>query len=422
MSEKSNGSGVGPLKRVSSRKIVKGVKHLGQVPFQFKFDLAVEYWERGTYDGDVVVVWERGKEVSSTRMVRASSKETRVTIGETLSKEVTLFKAEIDDTNFLDKAYKVAVRKETAKGETVGKIHLNFAGYAGVPSGSRKIAANLSDGSMLVVRISSTFLTAGRKSKGTASGGSTGGSQYAESDAGSLDDQDFEDDFEDLLDQDDVLQKEEYPVTGSLVKEEEPPGSGSGMVDVSDPETKSSAIDSEMSKRESTRTRHSASSSKVSRRQSMDLGTNKGQLAKYEDLEKDNAILKRKLTEAQRRIKELSAQNSTLMEDLAAEQHFDRQGSTRSNSGGLASKGALQAIVQENKQLKEKLDEVTEVLEREPEVEEMVRELKEIKMTIAIAQLEKDQAQLEVMHLKREVAALQRQGALKQPGRLRLFW
>lgn len=55
----------------------------------------------------------------------------------------------------------------------VGKIRLNMAEYAGVPSQSRRVAAELSNGSTLIATITSTFLGMG-KSKG---GGSVAGSE-----------------------------------------------------------------------------------------------------------------------------------------------------------------------------------------------------------------------------------------------------
>eukprot|EP00170_Pyropia_yezoensis_P003106 contig_13099_g3113 len=145
--------------RKSSSKVLLGkarsVRNVGKAAAKFRFDLLPETVDRLAGVTDVVLSWERsGKADLATPPVRVDrTSRTAAFSGERLSQDITLFKK---GNGYGDKVYKFAIRVAGGGGgdsKVVGKIRLNMAEYAGVPSQSRRVAAELSNGSTLIATI-----------------------------------------------------------------------------------------------------------------------------------------------------------------------------------------------------------------------------------------------------------------------------
>lgn len=145
---------------------------MGKVPFKFKFDLLVETVEKLAASGDVVVVWERSNNKAEVTKPAKIDRTTRKAsfANERITTEITLFKTQPSERKFQDKVIKLAVKANTIDGKTLGKIHLNLADYAEVPSGSKRISAELTNGSTLIASIQCVFLSMGKTAPGKAGG------------------------------------------------------------------------------------------------------------------------------------------------------------------------------------------------------------------------------------------------------------
>jgi hypothetical protein len=162
------------MKRSSSKLITRAmsVRNMAKVPFKFKFELSIETVDKLAASGDIVVVWERNQKIESTKPAKIDKTTRKATFNnERISSEITLYKTSPSEKKFQDKVVKIAVRAGAEDGKTLGKIHLNLADYAEVPSGSKRIGAELSNGATLVASIQCTFLSMGKAfSKGEKKG------------------------------------------------------------------------------------------------------------------------------------------------------------------------------------------------------------------------------------------------------------
>lgn len=141
---------------------------MGKVPFKFKFDLLVETVERLVASGDIVVVWERSNNrIEATKPAKIDHTTRKAVFGkENITTEITLFKTQPSEKKFQDKTIKLAVRANGIDGKTLGKIHLNLADYAEVPSGSKRISAELTNGATIIASIQCVFISMGKASAG----------------------------------------------------------------------------------------------------------------------------------------------------------------------------------------------------------------------------------------------------------------
>jgi N-terminal C2 in EEIG1 and EHBP1 proteins len=182
------------MKRSSSKLITRArsMRNLAKVPFKFKFDLLIETVDKLAASGDICVVWERNQKVDGTKPAKIDRTTRKATFNnEKISSDITLFKTSPSERKFQDKVIKIAVRTGNLEGKTLGKIHINLADYAEVPSGSKRIAAELSSGATLVATIQCTFQSMGKAStKGDKKG------EGADLD-GDDDDDDDDDDYGD---------------------------------------------------------------------------------------------------------------------------------------------------------------------------------------------------------------------------------
>lgn len=174
---------VGRMRRSSSKLITRArsVRHVGKVPFKFSFDFLIETVDRIAASGEIVVVWEKSNtKLECTKPARIDRNTRKASFEkERISAEVTLFKTQPSDRKFQDKVVKLAVRSGGADGKTLAKIHLNLAEYAEVPSGSKRISAELTNGSILISTIQCQFLSMGKSTPakaGTRSDGAADGS------------------------------------------------------------------------------------------------------------------------------------------------------------------------------------------------------------------------------------------------------
>lgn len=138
---------------------------MGKLPFKFKFDFVVETVDKLSASGDVVVVWERSsKKVVATRAVKVDKTTRKADFkSDRIESELTLYKSTPSDKKFQDKVFKLAVRAGGAEGKTLGKIHLNLAEYVEVPSGTKRISAELTNGSTIIASIECQFMSMGKK-------------------------------------------------------------------------------------------------------------------------------------------------------------------------------------------------------------------------------------------------------------------
>lgn len=153
------------MKRSSSKLITRArsVRNMGKVPFKFKFDLIIETVDKIAASGAVVVMLDRGVKGECTQPANID-KSTRKAVfnKDKITAEITMFKSAPSDRRFQDKVVKVCVKLGAFDGKTLGKIHLNFAEYAEVPSGSKRISAELNNGAVLIASIVSTFHGVGK--------------------------------------------------------------------------------------------------------------------------------------------------------------------------------------------------------------------------------------------------------------------
>lgn len=143
----------------------RSVRNMGKVPFKFKFDFIVETVDKLAASGDVVVVWERGTSKSVTTKPARIDKTTRKANfdSDKIESELTLYKSHPSDKRFQDKVFKLAVRANGPEGKTLGKIHLNLAEYVEVPSGNKRISAELTNGSTIIACIQCQFISMGKQ-------------------------------------------------------------------------------------------------------------------------------------------------------------------------------------------------------------------------------------------------------------------
>jgi N-terminal C2 in EEIG1 and EHBP1 proteins len=181
------------MKRSSSKLITRArsMRNLTKVPFQFKFDLLIETVDKLAASGDICVVWERNQKVDGTKPAKIDRTTRKATFSnERISSDITLYKSSPSEKKFQDRVIKIAVRAGNLEGKTLGKIHLNLADYAEVPSGSKRISAELSNGATLVATIQCTFQSMGKASaKGDKKGD---GASEADGDEDEEDDGDEE--------------------------------------------------------------------------------------------------------------------------------------------------------------------------------------------------------------------------------------
>ncbi|KAA8493002.1 hypothetical protein FVE85_9274 [Porphyridium purpureum] len=235
----------------------RGVSHMSQVPSKFDFSVTVHRLEQmKSSKASLLVVMERRDKLESTPCKSGVTKNGTIEFEHTINMPMTLFQAKgnamspsrssglpsksnpggVDAAgaapgNFEEKLCKFAVRIGDPKGKSVGKIHINIADYARVPSGSKKVALMLNNGAKLICTIRSTFLSSGRKgplaalqngarsvaSSGTAYTRGSGGLGGADSSIAGDDFLDGLDDFDDMDDDFDDLNGGSLP-TAPVVK------------------------------------------------------------------------------------------------------------------------------------------------------------------------------------------------------------
>ncbi|KAI0562517.1 hypothetical protein FGB62_58g116 [Gracilaria domingensis] len=180
------------MRRSSSKLITRArsLRNVSKVPFKFKFDLLIETVDKLAAHGDVVVIWERSNnKVHATKAVKIDKNTRKASFNnEKIATDITLFKSQPSERRFQEKVVKLAVKQNNADGKTLGKIHLNLADYAEVPSGSKRISAELTNGAVLIATVQCQFLSMGKTIQ-TKPGKS-------ETNESSQDEEDLDDDME----------------------------------------------------------------------------------------------------------------------------------------------------------------------------------------------------------------------------------
>lgn len=432
------------MKRSSSKLLSKvgSVRNLNKLGFKFKIDLVIESVDKILSNSDVCLTWERGNKVISTNSVQVD-KNTRIAVFDNgrLAHEVTLFKRKKDPSNFDAKIYFLCLRNNNESGKVIGRIAINLSDHVRVNSVSKRIAAQLNNGSHVTLTFASCFLHEVKRGKGGSKGssGSTiddGLSMASADDLANL--QDFADleivDLEkenvDLpsqplpsapvpsrsipnratnrgppvsLSQPDIPSTSFDSVTPSQAPRQPASQSDEGSLIVRNPSGSSSGVSfrkgrSGDSKRPPRLGKYESGSrsgsdvgvtdcgSRLARsrnRSDTDVSTDgDGKIkSNFESVRRENHNLRRKNDDLQSRLSDLERQLDTLHD---------------------ADKGHIvDDLTAENKELKSYIDDLETKLYREPVYSDVVKELREAKMALAIFTLEKDELLQELRRLRR---------------------
>jgi len=360
MSRNGSFRNLGKAMSVNLKKPGAAVATAGQQPFQFRFDVTVQRVDKLVCDEPVYIGLFRDKKTYCTPQVTPDSGARSANFEDhPLVVEATLFR-KTNEEQFSEKVYKLALK--TVRGDrTIGKMHLDLAQYAQVPSGERKLGASLSNGAMAVLHMVCTMEGSGRKKKGL--GSTTSGmsavapSEYAGSSMGG-DDLD-QDNLDDLLDGDEGFAPDAgtKPTATRTLSDGEHETALRGLL--SSPRDK--AGDG----------RNAKSALPNGGRQKTVLG--KDRLAKrIAYLEKRNA--------------ELEEQNLSLMDTV---------------NNGMNGAAGNASFTAENERLRAKAKELGVLIASEPEMGDLVKELKEVKVALAMANFEKEGFLLEIMKLEK---------------------
>lgn len=153
----------GKIKRVANGSLlVKAGRNVGKMALTylvFSYEILVESVEYLVESGSVVVVFERGDTLLTTKPFKVVAG--RADVGETLCKEVTLYRrkdGKDQEGEFQDKLYKVALRLNHANGKTLGKMRVDLSQYADAEKEGRRLSFKLSNGASVVVTLSSQLV------------------------------------------------------------------------------------------------------------------------------------------------------------------------------------------------------------------------------------------------------------------------
>lgn len=376
------------MKRSSSKLIVKAgsVRHINKLAYKFKFELHVESVDKLLGSSDVVVTWERGSKVLSTSPARIDKSTRSASFGgQVLEQEITLFKRKKEGSAFEDKVYRLTCRQNSERGKVIGRIDVNFSEYVDIPSFSRRIAATLSNGGQVIMRVQSNFLgEAKRRKNGSLGSSSVGSSAFAADAAADLGEDPRERDL-DLVDLDisEDAAPMPQPVQVSRSRRNNARASPSSTApndpDV-DPYNLALANGAKKGPGKSSSANNSADRSerktpgklKASKNfQSTDEGSTRATPSRteFERLRRENRALRNKNDELGQRVEELAH---------------------KMNSGAFAN-GSLEELQSENDTLRRDIGDLKGRLAREPVYADVVRELREAKMALAILTMEKDE-------------------------------
>lgn len=397
------------MKRSSSKLISKAgsVRNINKLAYKFSFELHIESVDKMMGSNDVVVTWERGSKLLSTKPAKID-RSSRVAHfgGEVLAQEVTLFKKKKEGSKFEDKVFRLTVRQNSERGKLVGKIEIDFSEYVEIPSFSKRIGASVSSGGRIIMRVMSNYIGEAKprgSSRGTASVGSRDPESDGQSSAAPDEDERSEMDA-DLNDLDD-LDVDDAPVGAPpppqatpqpVVKKatsirgrarppnptaaDEPTANGRLRRKATVPSPKrdtwtTSAFESSSG---------SAANLRTTRRGDVDVGSTNAagpSRAEFEKLRRENRTLRRQNEDILQRKEEL-------------ERKIDEHGHDESAE-------SLEQLMVENTSLRRDVGDLEAKLAREPVYADVVRELREAKMALAILTLEKDELTQEVRKLRK---------------------
>lgn len=346
----------------------RSVRNATKLPFRFTFDLLIDTVDKIAITGPVVLVWERSvSKVISTKAVTVDRSSRKANFGnEQLTSEITLFKNSPQDKRFQDKVVKLAIKGGNSEGKTLGKIHLNLADHAELPSGSKKISAELNNGSVLIACVQCQFISMGNSP-------SAGASSNAFSSAGT----------------NATAGNKSSPRSKQTGKSLHAMNSGVGTSDMLDESDIEADIESLTSESENGTPASSGIKGRLSKlgRIGSKRGIGAGRKGRNSELGFTNVSLDGGGGNAAGggggadggAYEKLKRENKALKKQL---EELEKGG----GSGGSNTK-----LVEENKSLKREIDSLKDALKRDPEFHELVSQLKETKMALALLQMERDQ-------------------------------
>lgn len=399
------------MKRSSSKLISKAgsVRNINKAAFKFNYELQIESADKLMGSADVVVTWERGPKILSTKPAKID-KSTRVASfhGEPLSQEVTLFKKKKQGASFEPKIFKLTVRVNNERGKVIGKTDIDFSDHVEIPSYNKRVAANISSGGRIILRFISTYLGEA-KSRGTSRGTPSVGSRDPESDGQSSAPHEEGDrsseldvDLNDLDVDTDPVPPAPLPPTQSAIAKA-PSLRAGGRARATNPPVQQDDALPAGGGRSARRTSGQSQKEMSASRDNSDTGssgglgaimaarlggrgrgdgdvgaTNTGGVnrAELDKLRRENRALKRK------------------NEDLA-QRNADLERRVQDYGPG-ESVESVEQLLEENNELKREVGELEVKLAREPVYSDVVRELREAKMALAILSMEKDELVQEI--------------------------
>jgi N-terminal C2 in EEIG1 and EHBP1 proteins len=421
------------MKRSGSKLIAKAgsVKNIAKAGFRFSFELAIESVDNMLGSADVVCTWERGPKLLSTppRPVDKAKRVATFAGHPPLRQEVTIFKKKRTDATYEPKVFRLAVRTGSETGKVVGKIDLDFAEYTTLPSFSKRIAAPLSSGARLILRVSSTYNgEAESRRRKRKEGGDETSSVMSDSTLGGANDysvaaaEEMEERNRDELDLDDLILTDDPPPAPSRPRQSpnaplSSASSGARSRDQSrDRDQQNYAAPEPFKKKPSASTRRQPQSPNPSSRTQQPLRSQPsrdgGGRSDYQNPLLDSAVGYTPAMQtapaprdafashtahapqpdydnaSRSEVEKLRAANKQLrrMNDQLKEKLAEAEAMSASRGGPSAFD-----LESENKDLRRDVEDLEHRLAREPVYSDVVRELRESKMALAILTMERDE-------------------------------
>lgn len=148
------------------------MRNLNKQGYKFQVSISIETIDKILSASDVLFSWERNaSKVVQTKPFKVD-KDSRIANfqNEKLTQEITFFKKKKSGAPFEEKVFRCIVKDANNPKKVVGKIELNFAQMIDIPSNSKRMAADLNNGSKLIMKFESKFLSEVDKKKSKRKG------------------------------------------------------------------------------------------------------------------------------------------------------------------------------------------------------------------------------------------------------------
>lgn len=156
------------MKRSQSKTILAkagSMRNINKQGYKFHVSLTLESIDKILSSSEVVFSWERNNKILQTKPTKVD-KDTRTAkfTDAKLEQDVTFFKKKKAGSPFEEKVFRCLI-KDTNTSKVIGKIDLNFSQHIDIPSNSKRMAAQLTNGSQIIMKFESKFLHEVEKKK-----------------------------------------------------------------------------------------------------------------------------------------------------------------------------------------------------------------------------------------------------------------